>query len=279
MYILVFFLVTLCLRAQPSEVGVHTLSGEVHAQHDSSFLHLRVVLMDSSSRSPLAGTMVGPTGKFDLTRLPSGVFRAVLLGATGDELAFEYVTLPTRQSLEFRLPQSVRPSAAVAAPVSLHQLRHRVPKKALRLGERAQRHFQSQEWRKAIELLESALTLDPNYALGHALLGSALLQVDEFPKAMLHLDRSIDLDGSSGEVLIQAGLAHHVNGDQAGAEAIARRALRLLPGKPKALYLLGLALVHQRKFTPEAAESLKRASAEFPRAQQLLSGFPSGAPK
>jgi cytochrome c-type biogenesis protein CcmH/NrfG len=59
----------------------------------------------------------------------------------------------------------------------------------------------------------------------------------------------------------------------AEAESSARRALQLDPRSIEANFMLGLALLAQKKFTPEAAAHLAVAAPRYPRARPLLTSL------
>ena len=112
-------------------------------------------------------------------------------------------------------------------------------------------------YRKAIELLEHAITIDPQFAKAHSHLGAAQGHFSGFvagPTAP-HIEqsrkaarRALELDPSDGEArAVLAALAHRFDGDWHAAEALYREALRLAPNSTFAhsSYAWGLCF-HQR---------------------------------
>jgi tetratricopeptide (TPR) repeat protein len=128
-------------------------------------------------------------------------------------------------------------------------------------------------FRRAIELYESALSLDPNFALAAAGLADAwsVLGVftvvppnDAFPKARAFAERAIALDGELAEA--HAALGHIlVQGerDWKGGEAQYRRALALKPTYGQAIFWLANNHCYQGRIADALVEG-ERAQAMEP---------------
>lgn len=121
----------------------------------------------------------------------------------------------------------------------------------------------------AIDRLEAALELDPDFALAWAALADAYLAL--FPAAGVRRTearvrareaarRALALDPDLGEVHATLGLLHaFLDGDWTGAEAELRRACELSPGYPTAHHWLGGILSFVKRRADEGAAELEIA--------------------
>ena len=100
--------------------------------------------------------------------------------------------------------------------------------------------------RRAAELFQQALDLDPGYALAYAYRGLAELilhDYDDVPEALSLALRAVELDGDDSRCHWILGAIHSYRGDAGSAERHYRRAITLNPNDASAVVGLGNLLV------------------------------------
>jgi TolB-like protein/DNA-binding winged helix-turn-helix (wHTH) protein/Flp pilus assembly protein TadD len=128
-------------------------------------------------------------------------------------------------------------------------------------------------FRKAIELFEQAIALDPGYARAYAGLADAygllasynfLPPQQAYPKAKAAAEKAIALDGGLAEAHTSlASIQHSYEWDWRGAEQAYQRALELNPGYATAHQWYGEYLIQVGRFD-EAAQQMELARALDP---------------
>jgi serine/threonine-protein kinase len=122
--------------------------------------------------------------------------------------------------------------------------------------------------RKGLQYFRQAIDADPAYALAHAGLAEGYIPLaiwshlaprDAFPKARAAAERALEIDSELPEALTVLGSANAwYEWDLAKAEGLARRAVMLSPGYPRARQTLAECLYVQGRFS-EAASEIERA--------------------
>jgi Flp pilus assembly protein TadD len=134
------------------------------------------------------------------------------------------------------VPQPVHSSPGA---VSAKRLRHHPPKTARKAYENAARLARKKNDGEAIQELQRAIAIDPDFAEAHGDLGVLYACLNRFPQAEAELRRAIELVPE--ESLPHSNLAWvlFTIGQRADAEASVRRALQLAPENVSARMLLG----------------------------------------
>jgi len=177
------------------------------------------------------------------------------------------------EDLRLRL-EATSPVKSAAAPsqpdhlVPVSQLR--IPSKAIKEFERAQKAFRSGDLQTSTEHLQKALQIYPDYIQAHNALGVRFLQRGEYQKALGEHDAALALDPRFAQTHQNLALTLLLLNRNQEAEAEARQAVDLDPQAPASHYLLGRALIAQRHVTPEAIEMLHQSENAFPNASLVL---------
>jgi tetratricopeptide (TPR) repeat protein len=158
------------------------------------------------------------------------------------------------------------PPADHLVPVS--QLR--IPSKAIKEYQRYQKSFQSGDLRTSIDHLQKALQIYPDFIQAHNALGLRFIQLGEYQKALAEHESALAIDPRLAETHQDLSFALLLLNRCQEAEAEARHALDLDPRIPVSRYVLGRALVGQRRVTPEAIEMLRQSENAFPNASLVL---------
>jgi Flp pilus assembly protein TadD len=164
-------------------------------------------------------------------------------------------------------PPAGRPSGEV---VSVAQLRHKVPKRARKDFERANRLSRAGEHKKAVKELEAAIARDPDYAAAYDQLGVEYGDLGQLNTAEAKIRHSLALDPTSWRGYYNLGVIRLRTGDAAGAEKNAQRALTLSKGEPKAHLMLGMLLCLHPETWSAGLEHVRIAARTMPEAERAL---------
>jgi tetratricopeptide (TPR) repeat protein len=169
----------------------------------------------------------------------------------------------------FNLPavsdQSRRPEAK-ALTVTIHQLRHVTPKKALKEKENAEKAFGQHRTEEAIGHLENAVRIDPEFVWARNDLAALHLRMNDPYPAIEQLNEAIKFDPHFPLLFINLAIGYIETGDLSDAERAAREAADLDRVKTLPRYLLATTLYYQKKFTEEALQCAKETSDDYPAA-------------
>lgn len=176
---------------------------------------------------------------------------------------------------ELRLRLGATPNTPTATPASqadhlvpVSQLR--IPPKAIKEFERSQKAFQSGDLRSSTEHLQKALQIYPDFIQAHNALGLRFIQRGDYEKAVAEHQAALAIDAHFAQTHQDLALALLLLNRSQEAEAEARQAIDLDPQAPASSYVLGRALLAQRRVTPEAIEMLHQSENAFPNASLVL---------
>lgn len=152
--------------------------------------------------------------------------------------------------------------------VSVSQLR--IPAKAIKEYERAQKSFQQSDVRASADHLQKALHIYPDFVQAHNALAVRFLQLGDFQKALAECEIALSLDPRSALTHQNLSFALLVLNRNQEAEAEARQSLELDSQLVTPRYVLGRAVINQARATPEALEMLRSSEGAFPDASLVL---------
>ena len=136
--------------------------------------------------------------------------------------------------------------------------------------ERSQKAFQSGDIPTSAEHLQKALQVYPDFLQAHNSLGLRYLQLGDYQKALTEHQLALALDPRNSQTHEDLAIVlTQLNRAQEG-ETEARLALEIDPQSVSARYVLGRALVAQRRATSEAMEMLRQSENAFPNASLVL---------
>ena len=222
----------------------------------SVWLECAIALVLTGSLSAQLASMDGWPNVDASERLPQGW--PPLVHQEGLSIVLEEDRHP-----EFSAPLVSPERRYVSSVVTLHELSHRVPSRAKRDFERALKAIGRQDDETAITYLKKAIEADPEYCAAWNNLGAAYLQLDRTELAIEQFIKAIEVDPHAAKP--QLNLANAYIRQQLYADAVraARRGIDLDRGDPSGPLILGMALVLEHKFTPEAERNLVKASQTF----------------
>src|ERR1043165_6098317 len=261
--------------------GSNTIQGHIYfPDGDPGGKRLRVSL--ESTDEVGKSTQSDGDGTFLFNGLRSGSYTAIVDGGKDYDDARETVFFEGgRRNVLVPVPLRVKGSATAAFAG--------IPKSAVDLYKKAQESSQKGDYKKAAELLNSALAQAPNFALAMSDLGMQYMKLNQMDKAVetytsllkIRTDSSAHLNMGIALYNLSQTLLADKNVDQANqklddAAEHLREAITLKSAGPNASYYLGLVYVKQKKY-PDAQAALESAISNggdsLPLAHMYLGGL------
>jgi tetratricopeptide (TPR) repeat protein len=155
-------------------------------------------------------------------------------------------------------------------PISVTQLR--VPSKAMKSYQRAQKAFLAGDFRTSVQHLEKSIEIYSDFLQAHYLLGVSYFNLGNYEKGLSEYQRALAIDPKLNENYHNVAVALFYLGRYPEAEKAARQALEIVPNPNQAAtrYVLGYILAQERLFTPETLDLLRQSENNFPNARLVL---------
>jgi tetratricopeptide (TPR) repeat protein len=153
----------------------------------------------------------------------------------------------------------------IPTTISAANLRHNVPKEALKLVERARKraaHGSRPDFEAMAADLERAVAIDPDYGDAHGELGVQYFHLVRLREAADEFRTAIRLDPEFSNWQVDLGWILFTVGDLREAEHWARRGLELKPDNVRAHLLMGVLLAGSAE---TRAESMRHLAEVIPR--------------
>jgi tetratricopeptide (TPR) repeat protein len=246
--------------------GPVLVKGEIDSAGRQLPAPLTVELLASGHGSRFGHALVSPDGSFAFQDVPPGQYELRITNAWGDLVARDFVSVNGASGpLVVRLPgQPANPPPG--DPVSVGRLIHPIPRKAQQEFERSHQDVQRGRLQSSIRHLQRAVEIAPDYVEAYNNLGAQYIALNDYERAIQHLQTAIRLDSSSVPAKVNLSLALCLSKRCGDAEPIARDAVRIAPGLRKAHYVLGLILAAEDDDPPGALDHLEKSAVEFPNA-------------
>ena len=132
----------------------------------------------------------------------------------------------------------------ISGLISLRELQHPIPKKALRAAYDAQKLARAKRIPQAIVKFEEAIGIDPAYRDAHIDLGVAYAQIGRTADARTQFQEALDIGPPAAPIYVDLALTSLALGNGKEAEIFARKALEWDPENGSAKRALRLALTH-----------------------------------
>ena len=249
---------------------VSTIRGELRCDAPLPFHDYWVELTDVDRFNDAHRTDVQFDGSFQLRDIHSGTYTLRVTTLSGELVHEESVTVtPLTGPLSVRLPA---PAGKPGAPgtISVTQLRHPPARKAYQAVASAQRFSASGQTEKAVEELEKAIRISPDYADAYNNLAVQHMRMGRYEEAAGELARAIAISAPSPVQLSNLAYAQSRLNLIPEAIASARAALRLDSGSPQAHLILGSLLASDPRTRAESIPHLERAAETLPSARAIL---------
>lgn len=251
--------------------GKHTIQGRIYFPSGRS-ADLRAKVKLQSTNAGELSVLADVDGAFRFTNLGSGSYTILIEAGEEYEMARESVYIEGNSSLGrgMRMPSAPRTimvpiylqvrrmSKAGAQPGIVNAALANVPKAAADLYTGALISARSGDHKKAVEQLNGALSLYPEFALALNELGVQYLKLGQAGKAAEVLQRAVAITPDANIPRLNYGVALLEKKDFAGAEVQLRHVLKKNDAVATAHFYLGLVLISLRNYG-EAEKELQRA--------------------
>ncbi len=202
------------------------------------------------------------SGNFRFTNIPGGLYY-ILVNIEGFKEHRQFVQVAGRTFVDVVLQEeeSTPAGAGFAGDpdtIDVAALARRYPEEAVDEYEKSLEDAEKGDTERAIERLEKALDLAPDFYQARNNLGIQYQKLGRYEDAETQFRRAHELNRNAAQPLINIGSLWLEQNDFQPAEIVLREALRLDPSSPAALYYLGSALYKLSQFD-EAADLLSRA--------------------
>ena len=262
---LVYLNFAVCLWGQLASSRPVQVRGEVSYEGGGRVDALSVELL--SQGHPIGKAMIPPDGGFEFRDVPGGLYEIRIVNWQGTVVHRDFVAFHDNgPELAIKLPKSegARPASG---KVSVQSLLRPVPSKAQKEYVRAEKALAEGEVSGAVEHLQKAIEIFPDYLEAHNNLGTRYMIAGDFQRAMTEFKTAVDLDPKAAVPQSNLALTLVTLQRLDEAEEAAKKALALDSALPQARYALGLAAAGKGRCTVEVLEDLKAAGRVFPRAR------------
>lgn len=258
--------------------SIHTLQGKVIAPSGTQPPNPVMVTLTFSGR-PIYETFTDLSGRFSFTALSKGRYQ---LTAKGDGVTFESTSVYADISAFGNAPQlftqdiPLRPVAGTPAQRAavVNAFTQDVPRTARQELKSALKLIDEKQPERAMEKLQKAVRLFPEYFEAHLQLGNEYLKAVRFEEAITHFDRAREINPKDERVYQSFGLLMMKQRKYPIAVAIFEEAARLNPTNPLNPLMRASSLVYQASYVdPESVtqrnDLLKQAELALSQASGL----------
>lgn len=247
------FLPFICVSASLLSTSVYaqlisgmpvTVFGEIRSFNDAGSGNFLIEVYDVRSNAMIESATVN-NGQFELDHVPEGTYAVRLVTARGAAPIVEEFHQFGRNSEPLVLdvpPQSG--NKPISGIVSLRELQHPIPKKALRAAYESQQFVVAKNVPKAIAKLEEAVRIDPTYRDAHCNLGILYARAGRAPEARVELQKALDIGPPAAPIYADLALVSAALRQLQEAELFAHKALELDPANNIAQRVLGALGAH-----------------------------------
>ena len=256
-------------RSQSTESS-STVRGELRSDAPLPFHEYWVELSDATHFSDTRRVDVRPDGSFQMRDIHSGIYTLRVTTLGGDLVHQELVNVkPQSGLLTVQIPASGgKPSAP--GTISVTQLEHPPARKAVQAALSAQRFASAGKTERAVEELEKAIRISPEYADAYNNLAVENMRRGHFAEAAGELARALAIAGPNVVLLNNLAFAQSRLNLFPEAIASARAALHLDSGSAQAHLILGSILAGDPRTRAEGIPHLERAAESLPSARAML---------
>jgi tetratricopeptide (TPR) repeat protein len=271
--------VYLSISCPAQSPDLQSIKGELRSNSPIDFHDHRIEAREFGVHGEVYRAEPSLDGAFELRHIPTGDYLLLVTSANGDTIQQEFVTVNRATShLEIRL---ARPAKTLTTPgtVSIAQLQHPPDRKAIQAFFAAQRFAKSGDSQKAVEELERAVRISPEFADAYTNLAVQHMRMHRYQEAAAELTRALQIAGPNAVMLSNLAYAQVYLGRVAESLASVRAALRLDSGFLQAHLILGTILLNDPRTRAEAIPHLELAAEKYPSARDLLEQARKGMPE
>jgi tetratricopeptide (TPR) repeat protein len=242
--------------------------GSIHSDSELIF-HGYVVELSWTAKHETWKSDVMSDGSFVVRDVPDGDYVLRVLTYQGTVLKEQFVNVwGPAGTVDVMLPHADR--VVPGGPVSLRELQHPPAAKAVRAAAAAQRLSQEGDHGKAVDELQKAIRISPDFAAAHSNLAAEYIRRKDYPAARQEIQRSLEIAGPNAVDL--CNLAFVDTAEHRFPEAVdaVKAALRSDPANANAHYILGTLLVLDKRTADEGIRHLQQAAPTVRGAREML---------
>jgi tetratricopeptide (TPR) repeat protein len=246
-----------------------SVKGELHLD-SLTVIRSEVTLTDLRGGRTVGEEYVGTDGRFEFRHVPLGEYRLMVLDEANRPIHEELLTVREQAppiQVVVKLPENERPAGAT---VSAQDLLHPPTPKAFKAFVAAQKFSAAGAHEKAVEQLEKAVRLSPEYGAAWVNLAAEHILLKRYEEALQELTHASEISKPTAMLYGDMAFAQYCLRRFADGTRSAREALRLDPSSAPAHYLLGTFLVLDRRTQAEGFQHLEQAARTMPAAQAEL---------
>jgi Tetratricopeptide repeat/Carboxypeptidase regulatory-like domain len=255
--LVIFVLAFLASASVALAQGANVLQGKVISPSGTQPTNPVRVKLTFNGR-PIHETFSDLSGRFSFPGLARGTYQ---LTAEGDGITFETTSVYADVSAFGSAPQGftqdiqLRPiiRKAVPQPGVVNAFTQVVPEAAKQALDAGLKLAEEGKTKAAVENMQKAIQIFPDYFDAHLQLGNAFLKTEQFDDAIAELDRARLINPNDERTYQSFGLLLMKQRNFAVAVAVFAEAARLNPANPMNAVMRATALIHQAANTNESA--------------------------
>lgn len=200
----------------------------------------KIALMNSSSTSMLAENPADRSCVVEFTNVAPGSYHLAISGhgfATV-ETSEIVVSSPDTETLDITVNSAGAEKSLGARSSSVRVADLQIPKRAFEKFEKANQEMQKQHWKPAIDLLQKAIEIYPQYAVAYNSLGVSYARTGEREKERGAFQKALSIDDRYGAAYVNLARIDIAANNLADAELRLEKAVTLDPSNMIALVLL-----------------------------------------
>ena len=202
-------------------------------------------------------------GNFDFKSVPTGDYQFRVTDLSGAALFEQVKSLRGKDDFVFLVIGDPKRELDARNTVSYSSLQHKVPRRAWDAFRAAQRAHALGDAEQAIQYLQEALLIDPDFSLAHSDLAAIYAHNGRIEEAFQHAETAFRLDPQLPEAgcnfaLLLLTLKRYPEAEIAARHMLGGYYVSAMQG------VLAVSLIAQRKDIDEALKHLEQAVAELP---------------
>ncbi|MBL8290482.1 MAG: tetratricopeptide repeat protein [Bryobacterales bacterium] len=206
-------------------------------------------------------------GAFEFRGVTPGEYRLSVRDAGGHVLHEEAVSLHRMdETLAITVRADKLPQGRPADPISIQQLQHTPPRKAMKAWRIAKSALEKRQIDRAVDHLKAAIAVDPAFADAYNDLGTAYFHLNRYEQSAEHFQKAIDLAPTHRQATDNLCLVLIKSGRYAEAGQAAGRILKRGGGSAMVHYAAALGLISESGSPIETMNHLRAAQGQIPNA-------------
>jgi tetratricopeptide (TPR) repeat protein len=207
---------------------------------------------------------VSTKGNFEFEAVPAGDYRFRVKDRSGAVILDQMQSLTGKDDFVFLVIRDQQTVLVSKDTVSLAALRHKTPSRALEAYREARKAGAAGDIQKAIQRLQDALVIDPDFAEAHSDLAVRYAKMGQVEEGLQHAQIAFNLNPGLPEAGCNLAMFLVTLKQYKDAEIASRRMLDGGSYLPELHGVLAISLIGQRKNLDEALDHLRQAAAAFP---------------